>query len=495
MTSLWSFLLAIAILVGVHEYGHYKTAVALGVKVLRFSLGFGPVIFRSSMGRQVLSDDGAQKGETEFVISLIPLGGYVTFLDENSDPELHEDWSRAFHRQSLLSRSLIVAAGPLANFLLAVVMLVLMNLYGFESVAPILSTPAIESVAQKASIESGMRVLKMAPKGEELKEIASYAQFEKAVLQGLSSHQSLDLVMANPLGHSKALTPIELDLSSVHLPLNGADHEAHALELEDQERVLQATIRENPRAVMTLLGFLGPYSQAVLGRVSPGGAADQAGLIEGDKVLSINERPIADAYALRTHIAKSGQFEPIEAQTWRIERKGVPEPVLLSLTPQRRMQGKEGVGRIEAYVGSPAERVWVQEGPLGAFQVACSTAYEWTYQTVVSIYQLVAGNTQLSQLGGPISLAKYAGESVHLGFAAFLSYLALVSINLAVFNLLPIPALDGGHLLCYCWEGLSGRALSERFIQGFQKIGLFFILALSVYAIRNDLMRAWGLSP
>ena len=494
MTSMWSFLLAIAILVGVHEYGHYKIAVLLGVKVLRFSLGFGPVIFRSSMGRKVLSSDASQKGETEFVISLIPLGGYVTFLDESSDPKLKEDWSRAFHQQSLLNRSLIVAAGPMANFLLAVVMLVVMNMVGFESVAPTLSTPVNGSLAHRAGMASGMRVLQIGPKGEEPQDIASYAQFEKTILQGLSSDPAMVLVLSTMQDHSKKPSQVELDLSQFHIPQKGANGEDRASPEEDPQKVLQKLIREEPRAVMTLLGFSGPFSQAVIGRVSPGGAADQAGLLEGDKVLRINEEPVLDAYALRTRIAQSGQFEPIEAQTWWIERKGEKQPFGLTLTPQRKMQGQEGVGRIEAYVGTPAERVWVQEGLVAAFQSACATAFDWTLKTLESIGQLITGKAELSQLGGPISLAKYAGESVHLGFAAFLSYLALVSINLGVFNLLPIPALDGGHLLCYCWEGLSGRALSERFIQGFQRIGLFFILALSVYALRNDLMRAWGLS-
>ena len=302
------------------------------------------------------------------------------------------------------------------------------------------------------------------------------------------------LVLSTMQDHSKKPSQVELDLSQFHIPQKGANGEDRASPEEDPQKVLQKLIREEPRAVMTLLGFSGPFSQAVIGRVSPGGAADQAGLLEGDKVLRINEEPVLDAYALRTRIAQSGQFEPIEAQTWWIERKGEKQPFGLDVTPQRKMQGQEGVGRIEAYVGTPAERVWVQEGLVAAFQSACATAFDWTLKTLESIGQLITGKAELSQLGGPISLAKYAGESVHLGFAAFLSYLALVSINLGVFNLLPIPALDGGHLLCYCWEGLSGRALSERFIQGFQRIGLFFILALSVYALRNDLMRAWGLS-
>ncbi len=391
---MWSFLLAIAILVGVHEYGHYKTAVLLGVKVLRFSLGFGPVIFRSSMGRKVLGSDSRQQGETEFVISLIPLGGYVTFLDENSDPELQEDWSRAFHRQSLLNRSLIVAAGPLANFLLAVVMLLVMNMVGFEAVAPTLSSPVNGSLAQRAAMASGMRVLQIGPKGEEPQEIASYAQFEKTILQGLSSDPAPVLVLSTTQNLSKKPAQVELDLSQFHLPQKGAIGEDRASSEEDPKKVLQKLIREEPRAVMTLLGFSGPFSQAVIGRVSPGGAAEQAGLLEGDKVLRINEEPIADAYALRTRIAQSGQFEPIEAQTWWIERKGEKQPFGLDVTPQRKMQGQEGVGRIEAYVGTPAERVWVQEGPVtqGAGNSATvqhtlknsieHTVYSYTYSCI-----------------------------------------------------------------------------------------------------------------
>ncbi len=508
MTSLWAFLLAISILVGVHEYGHYKTAVSLGVKVLRFSLGFGPVVFRASMGAKVKDANGRERGETEFVISLIPLGGYVTFLDENTDPELKEDWSRAFHRQSLLKKSLIVVAGPLANMVLAVVLLMAMNWIGFESAAPLLSTPLEGSLASKASIDSGVRVINASFKGESPKEIESYAQFEKFMLGAVSMHQTVELVLQSGLGVSKSSSTVELDVSTLKWPAPSGENGTQADESAvDPEAALQRAIVEDPRGVMTLLGFAGPYSQAVIGRVSPGGAAQQAGLQEGDRVIAVNDVPMADAVALRRFIASSGQKDPIEPQSWLIERQGQgqgqgqglgqaqTQALKIEVTPQRKMQGTTWVGKIEAYVGTPPERVWVQEGPVDALGTGFLTVYDWTRKTIESIYQLLAGQAQLSQLGGPIALAKYAGESVHMGFAAFLSYLALVSINLGVFNLLPVPALDGGHLLCYGLEWISGRKLSERFTQGFQKLGLFFVLALSIFALRNDLMRLWGLSP
>jgi regulator of sigma E protease len=502
MTSLWAFLLAISILVGVHEYGHYKAAVSLGVKVLRFSLGFGPVVFRSSMGAKVQNAEGVVRGETEFVISLIPLGGYVTFLDESTDPESKEDEKRAFHRQSLLTKSLIVAAGPMANLVLAVVLLMAMNWIGFESAAPVLSTPVEGSLASQTSMVAGARVIKARVKGEAPKEIESYAQFEKFMLSAVSSHQRIELDLQSEMGATKEPFTVALDLSTWTLPMplpipmpSAANAEQGNDFLVDQEAALQKAIVEDPRGVMTQLGFAGPFSQALIGRVSPGGAAAQAGLLEGDRVIAINDEPVADALVLRSLIAKSGQREPVEPQLWLIERQGQAKTLNIEVTPQRKMQGATWVGKIEAYVGTPPQRVWIQEGPMDALGTGFLSACDWTRKTIESIYQLFAGQTQLSQLGGPIALAKYAGESVHMGFAAFLSYLALVSINLAVFNLLPIPALDGGHLLCYGLEWVSGRKLSERFTQGFQKLGFLFVLALSIFALRNDLMRLWGLSP
>ncbi len=500
MTSLWAFLLAISILVGVHEYGHYKTAVSLGVKVLRFSLGFGPVVFRGSMGAKVQGSDGRERGETEFVISLIPLGGYVTFLDENTDPALQEDGSRAFHRQSLLTKSLIVVAGPLANLVLAVALLMAMNWIGFESAAPLLSTPAEGSLASKAALAAGARVVKASVKGQAPQEIETYAQFEKFMLSAVSTHQAVELVLHNAQGAPKGLSTVALEVSTWTWPRPSGANAASGIDSQvDQEAALQKAIVEDPRGVMAHLGFLGPFSQAVIGRVSPGGAAELAGLQEGDRVIAIDELPMADAVALRTHIANSAQSDPIAPQSWLIERQGPAQSqaqiLKIEVTPQRKLQGATWVGKIEAYVGTPPQRVWVQEGPVDALGTGFLTVCDWTRKTIESIYQLFAGQTQLSQLGGPIALAKYAGESVHMGFAAFLSYLALVSINLGVFNLLPVPALDGGHLLCYGVEWISGRKLSERFTQGFQKLGFFFVLALSIFALRNDLMRLWGLNP
>jgi len=559
MTSLWAFLLAIAILVGVHEYGHYKVAVLLGVKVLRFSLGFGPVIYRSTMGQPIMDARGQVKGETEFVVSLIPLGGYVSFLDENSDPSLNEDWSRAFHRQSLWRRSLIVLAGPMANFALALTLLWAMNWIGFESASAVLSTPVKGSLAERASIPSAARVMKLGLKGQELQDIHTYLEFEREVLGALSEHAVLELelevkaprsaslavagdersrsrpssgsepdALPGPESGSGSLFPsapgaqavpedpsgsaslgksayavvqmrhLELDLSQFEMPLSRTSAEEDELTSKTGPRratELQKAIDEDPKAVMALLGFVGPWTPAVLGRVNPGGAAARAGLQEGDQILAINHMPVADAYDLRMRIASSAELDPMQVQSWTVHRPGTSMDMDMQVEPEIKMQGGKKVGRIEAYVGSPPESVWFSQGPWGALQTGSWTLFQWTHRTVSSIYQLFSGQAPLAQIGGPIALAQYAGESVHMGLAAFLSYLALVSINLGVFNLLPLPPLDGGHLLTYAWQGLRGRALSERFSQGFQKVGLFLILALSVFALRNDLLRLLGMVP
>lgn len=525
MTSFLAFLLAITILVGVHEYGHYRVAVAFGVRVLRFSLGFGPVIYRSSMGRERVNSSGSSQGETEFVISMIPLGGYVSFLDENSDPELQEDWSRAFHNQSLFKRSLIVLAGPLANFALALVLLVAMNGMGHESARAVVSISSVSSLASRASLSSGETITKAAIKGEVLEPIDAYPQWERLVMKALVAHQDLEIeVLEAP---AKTLDPLQGQ---------NAEHKTRDVSLADSEALGQAqgarmartrrvelalssfeaqgldgsredlnkALDLNAKNVMAQLGFLGPYSPAVIGPVSPGGPAEEAGLRSGDRVLEINHQQVLDAYDLKARIAQSaralvheesGPLKTIEAQTWTIQRPGEPRTLEILVRPQVKTQDGQLVGRIEAYVGGQFERVWYREDAWSAVQLGCANTWTWTLKTVQSIFDLFTAQAPLSQLGGPLTLAKYAGESVSIGAAAFLSYLALISINLGVFNLLPFPPLDGGHLLLYVWQGITGRAVSQGFGQGFQKVGLFLVLVLSVFALRNDLLRLLGLSP
>ena len=566
MTSLWAFLLAIAILVGVHEYGHYKVAVSLGVRVLRFSLGFGPVVYRSTMGKQILGVEHERKGETEFVISLIPLGGYVTFLDESSEPTLKEDWSRAFHHQSLFKRSLIVLAGPMANFALAIVLLWAMNGIGFESAAPVVSTSNQGALVGQSLIPSGSQIINAGVKGQTLERIEAYPQFEKLVLKALLSQEDLEVefqvrelvapkenqaagesvsnnsnkanntynaaalngavssrLNASPQASNspsnsssksdvQATRRVTLQLSRFELPLEDAKNQApekppNALSsLPDADPLqtaalkrhnLEKALQDHPKSVMAQLGFLGPFSLPVIGKVSPDGAAAKAGLRDGDQVLEINQVPVLDAYDLRARIASSARSpsEPIEPQLWTVLRQGQAQPIQLEVRPERKLQGQQVLARIEAFVGRQPERVWYRENLWQAFLTGSWTVLDWTQRTCTSIYELITGQAPLAQLGGPIALAQYAGESVQMGFAAFLSYLALISINLGVFNLLPIPPLDGGHLLSYAWQGMMGRRMPERWREGFQKLGLALVLVLSVFALRNDLMRLLGLSP
>jgi regulator of sigma E protease len=497
MQSLLAFLVALGLLVAVHEYGHYKVAVLCGVRVLRFSLGFGPVLYKRSFGAAFAAPSSsadharASKAEperSEFVLSAIPLGGYVTFWDEAhvresglTEPLSEDERDALFESQSLFNKSAIVMAGPLANLLLCVLLTWVMYLWGVEQTAPVLASPVPASVAEHLGFEAGERVLSWSLAGEKPQAISSLEDFEARVEQARRDH--LDAVV----WLSKSKTPGVKD--RLELPWS----------LEDVPASFDA------------LGFQGPYREAVIQGVSAASPGDLAGLKPLDRVLSVDGVAVSDAADLRSRIAQSLAAGRVQPMVWHIERRVSTES---SESGQRDRAGRSestrqtldvvvqavahevrpGVmsPRVGIDLGAMPARVTVRYGPWSAWVRALHTSGEWIAQTLHALGQLFASSESWSNLGGPLTLATYAGQSAGLGLSAFLAYLGLVSVNLGVFNLLPIPVLDGGHLLAYAWQALTGRAMGAALWGKIQRVGLVAMLLLTLLALRNDLARVWG---
>ena len=453
MLTIGSFLLALVLLITVHEYGHYRMAVACGVKVLRFSIGFGKPLY-------VWKPAGST---TEFVIAAFPLGGYVKMLDEREAGVPVQERHLAFNTQPLRSRVAIVAAGPLANLILAAVLYALVSWIGVDQAAPVLSHPGQGTVAEQAGLKGGERVLKAGFEGAELQELASFESLRWFLTQGAVEGRNVQLLVKSPS------TGLEREVS-----LKTA-----------------ALINTEPNAELFLkIGLSGPFSRPVLGEVMSGGAAEKAGLVRGDLVLSVGSMLVVDAQHLRQLIKSSVVDRQIVSMPWRVERNNTV--IELSVSPDLKQEGELVFGRIGAYVGEMPERVLVQYGFADGLWRGIEQTWEVSSLTLKMMGKMVLGEASLKNLSGPLSIAEYAGRSADLGLTSYLIFLALISVSLGVLNLLPLPVLDGGHLMYYLWEGATGQSVPEVWIARLQQVGMFLIFAMMLTALFNDLTRLFG---
>lgn len=463
MTTVLAFLAALTLLIAVHEYGHYRVAVACGVRVLRFSIGFGPVLLRWKPRQPRPHQD------TEFVLCAIPLGGYVRMLDASDGPVPEQDQPYEYQRKSLACRAAIVSAGPIANLLLAVVLYALMHWIGEWQSQAILATPIPASAAEQADVRSADRVLR--------------SGWSHGPLQDVQSWQDLRWQMM------QAEIPSEEPVQWV-------------LELQPREggepREVRLAIPPTPPddGVMTpeWWGLRGPWMAPVLGELVPGGVAQQAGLRKGDTVVRIQSRPVSDATALRAWVRASGVATP-SVQVWEVARRGQPGLLLIEVQPRRVETDSGPIGRIDAMVGEPPAQVLVQLGPWEGLTRAVERTADVAGMTVRTLARMIVGQASWQQVTGPITMAEYAGKSAALGLTPFLGFLALISVSLGVLNLLPIPVLDGGHLLYHLWEAITRRRPSDRWLDMLNRLGLLLVLLLMGVALRNDLMRWWPLNP
>jgi len=448
MTTFLAFIVAILVLVVFHELGHYWVARLCGVKVLRFSVGFGKILYSRRFSG----------GETEWSISAIPLGGYVKMLDEREGEVKPEELPQAFNRQPVLRRMAIVVAGPLANLILAIVLYWCLFVYGVPGLKPILGNTLPATPAAAAQLQAQQTIVSIngtdTPSWQEVRWVLL-----DNVLQGGGKAK---LEIRTQQGE---MMQRELDISS--------------LTASDLDSDFLRKLGMQPYQ---------PVVRPVIGKLIEGGVAQRSGLKVDDSILSANGERIADWEAwvevVRSHPASLLHLE--------LEREG--HQITLDLTPEQVVEGDKRVGKIGA-----APRIDEQEfdalmtevryPPVKAFAEAMRKTWETGAVSLQMMGRMIVGQVSLKNLSGPITIADYAGQSAHIGLGAYLSFLALISISLGVLNLLPIPLLDGGHLLYYMVEMIKGSPVSERVWEVGQKVGVALLFSLMALALFNDFSR------
>lgn len=443
-----SFVIALGILITFHEFGHYLVARWNNVKVLRFCIGFGQPIFRKRWG----------KDQTEWVIAAIPLGGYVKMLDENEGKVAPEDLPRAFNRQPVTRRFAIVAAGPIANFLLAVVLYWLLFILGVSGMKAVLGPVEPETPAAHAKFEAGETIVSI-----ENETIASWQDARWTLLRyAIDQSASIKIQTINKNGE---INWRNLDLSQI-----------------DPDK-----LNENLLAVIGLNSYQ-PTVEPVIAQVVTGGVGDHAGLLAGDEILAIDSSEIK-AWSELVQKIRSNPGRTLEIEILRNDRV-----ITFDITPEVTTENGKQVGRIGiAPVINQAEFeeliITISYPPTIAIQKAMVKTWETTVLTLQMLSKMITGDVSWKNISGPISIADYAGQSAQMGLVSYLAFLALISVSIGVLNLLPIPILDGGHLMYYLIEMVKGAPLSDKTVLMGQKIGLAMLLTLMTFAIYNDISR------
>lgn len=442
-----AFAVVLGVLIVVHELGHYLVARWAGVKVLRFSVGFGKPLFLRRAGR-----DG-----TEWVIAAFPLGGYVKMLDEREGEVPPELLHRSFNRQPVGRRFAIVAAGPLANLLLAVLLYWGVFVHGSHELRPLLGKPPAGSVAEAAGIHNGERV-------------------RLAAGQPLETWQDLRWLLVR---HAAEADSIDLEVIN-------AQNEVAVRRL-DLRPVRESGWEGDPFERLGLV-FYRPQIRPLIGKVSSGGAAEAAGLQPGDEITGIDGVPLNNWTDVVERVRRSAGVR-LEIEVLRDGRRHV-----LAIVPQTVEERGRSFGRIGAAVGEhahsgPELTTLVRHDPLTALGKALNETWEKSTFSLAMMGRMLTGEVSWRNLSGPVTIADYAGQSARLGLDYYVKFMALVSISLGVLNLLPIPILDGGHLLYYVVEIVRRRPLSEKAMEIGQQIGLALLLMLMAFAFYNDINR------
>ncbi|MGK3494890.1 sigma E protease regulator RseP [Citrobacter youngae] len=448
LSILWNlaaFIVALGVLITVHEFGHFWVARRCGVRVERFSIGFGKALWRRT-----------DKQGTEYVIALIPLGGYVKMLDERAEPVVPELRHYAFNNKTVGQRAAIIAAGPIANFLFAIFAYWLVFIIGVPGVRPVVGEITPNSIAAQAQIQPGTEL-----KAVDGIETPDWDAVRLQLVAKIGDEQTI--LSVAPFGSNQRQDKT-LDLRQ------------WAFEPDKQDPVTSLGIR--PR---------GPQIEPVLSEVQVNSAASKAGLQAGDRIVKVNGQPLTQWMTFVT-LVRDNPDKPLALD---IERQG--SSLSLTLTPD----SKEVNGKAEGFAGVvpkviplPDEYKTVRQyGPFSAILEASDKTWQLMKLTVSMLGKLITGDVKLNNLSGPISIAQGAGMSAEFGVIYYLMFLALISVNLGIINLFPLPVLDGGHLLFLAIEKLKGGPVSER-VQDFSyRIGSILLVLLMGLALFNDFSR------
>ena len=440
INTLFAFVVALGTLIVAHEFGHYIVARLCGVKVLRFSVGFGRPLLSRRFG----------KDQTEWVLAAFPLGGYVKMVDEREGEVAPAELPRAFNRQPVHKRFAIVLAGPVANFILAVFVYWLLFMHGLPGARPVIDAPLAGTPAAVA-FHGGETIVSIAGKP-----VRTWEEVRLALLKAAVARHSVEVDVRDDDG---ALQVHTLDLSGM---------EPDKVNSDFLDAVGLQPLKGGPKPVVeTLLA---------------GGAAERAGIRAGDRVVAINGAPISGWEPLVKTI-RANPAVPLEIAI----RRASGERAVLRVTPDTVQENGTAVGKIGV---GPFINVQYAAGP--ALWQGVKKTWDMSVFTLEMLGRMVIGEVSLKNLSGPITIADYAGQSAQMGWMAYVSFIALISISLGVLNLLPVPVLDGGHLMYYIAEIIRGRPVSDRTLELGQRVGMVVLFSLMAFALYNDIYRLVG---